>query len=103
MVERRPLLDLVSHLILILGVLVVAFPLYLTFVASTHTVEQVVQAPMTLLPGTHLIDNYSTAWNGTRTGQGSKAPVGQMMMVSLVSALTIALGKIAISLLSAFA
>jgi len=103
MVERRPLLDVLSHAVLILGVLVVAFPLYLTFVASTHTADAIVQAPMPLLPGTHLTENYSAAWYGTGGGNGSKAPVGQMMLVSLISALIITLGKIAISLLSAFA
>ena len=103
MVERTPVLDALSHLILLLGVLVVAFPLYLTFVASTHTSSDIVHPPMSLLPGSHLIENYSAAWNGTGGGNGSKAPVGQMMMVSLISALAISLGKIAISLLSAFA
>ncbi len=103
MVERRPWLALFSHFVLILGVMVVAFPLYLTFVASTHTAQDIVQAPMPLLPGGHLLENYSMAWNGTSSGYGSKAPVGQMMIVSLVTALVISLGKIAISLLSAFA
>ena len=103
MVERQPLLDALSHLVLILGVLIVAFPLYLTFVASTHTTSEIVQAPMTLVPGDQLLENYGTAWNGTRKGTGSKAPVGQMMVVSLVTAMVIAVGKISISLLSAFA
>jgi sn-glycerol 3-phosphate transport system permease protein len=103
MVERRPFLTFLSHAVLILGVLVVAFPLYLTFVASTQTAQAIVQTPMPLLPGGHLIENYTAAWNGTGGGSGSKAPVGQMMMVSLISALIISLGKIAISLLSAFA
>ena len=103
MVERRPLLDALSHLVLILGVVVVAFPLYLTFVASTHTTSEILHPPMSLLPGTHLVENYSAAWNGTGEGNGSKAPVGKMLLVSLISALTIAVGKIAISLLSAFA
>jgi sn-glycerol 3-phosphate transport system permease protein len=102
MVERRPWLTALSHAVLIIGVLVVAFPLYLTFVASTHTVQEIIKAPMPLWPGTHMVENYSAAWNGTGTGN-SKAPVGQMMLVSMVSALVIALGKIAISLLSAFA
>jgi len=84
-------------------VLVVAFPLYLTFVASTQTSQAIVQSPMPLLPGGHFLENYTAAWNGTGGGSGSKAPVGQMMMVSLISALVISLGKIAISLLSAFA
>jgi len=103
MVERRPWLNVLSHLILIVGVLVVAFPVYITFVASTHTADAVVQTPMPLLPGSHLIDNYATALAGERLGSGSKAAVGRMMVVSLVTALVISLGKIAISLLSAFA
>ncbi|APW43871.1 sn-glycerol-3-phosphate ABC transporter permease UgpE [Rhodoferax saidenbachensis] len=103
MVERRPWLDFLSHAILIIGVLVIAFPVYITFVASTHTTQEVVQSPMPLFPGTHLIDNYATALSGERTGTGSHASVGRMMVVSLVTALVISLGKIAISLLSAFA
>jgi len=103
MVERRPFLTFLSHAVLVLGVLVVAFPLYLTFIASTQTSQAIVQTPMPLLPGGHFIENYTAAWNGTGGGSGSKAPVGQMMVVSLVTALVIAFGKIAISLLSAFA
>ena len=103
MVERRPWMTLLSHAVLITGVLVVAFPLYLTFVASTQTAQAIVQAPMPLLPGTQLLENYAAAWNGTGGGSGSKAPVGHMMLVSLISALLIAVGKISISLLSAFA
>ncbi len=103
MVDRRPWLDALAHAVLIIGVLAVAFPLYLTFVASTQTSQAIVQSPMPLLPGAHLVENYSTAWNGTGGGSGSKTPVGQMMLVSLVSALIIAIGKISISMLSAFA
>ncbi|MCH7343686.1 sn-glycerol-3-phosphate ABC transporter permease UgpE [Pelomonas sp. CA6] len=103
MVERRPALTLLSHLILVLGVLIVAFPLYITFVASTHTADAIVQAPMPLTPGSHLLDNLRGALLGHEGSAGSKAPVGQMMWVSLVCALAIAVGKIAISLLSAFA
>jgi len=103
MVERRPWLDFLSHAILIIGVLIVAFPVYITFVASTHTSEAVVQSPMPMLPGAHLLENYATALNGDRQGSGSHASVGRMMVVSLVTALVISLGKISISLLSAFA
>jgi sn-glycerol 3-phosphate transport system permease protein len=103
MVERRPWLDFLSHAILIIGVLIVAFPIYITFVASTHTADAVVQSPMPLLPGSHLLDNYATALGGERQGSGSHASVGRMMVVSLITALTISIGKIAISLLSAFA
>jgi sn-glycerol 3-phosphate transport system permease protein len=103
MVERRPALDLLAHAVLILGVAIVAFPVYLTFVASTHTAQDIMQAPMPLLPGSHLIENYTTALVGGHASAGSTAPVGRMMTVSLITALVITIGKIAISLLSAFA
>ncbi|WP_029044306.1 MULTISPECIES: sn-glycerol-3-phosphate ABC transporter permease UgpE [Cupriavidus] len=101
MVERRPFLDFLSHLVLVLGVLVVAFPVYVTFVASTLTADEVLQAPMTLLPGSHLLENYRTV---LADGVGNAAsPVSTMMLNSLIMALGIALGKIAISIISAFA
>jgi sn-glycerol 3-phosphate transport system permease protein len=103
MVERRPWLDLLSHGVLLLGVLVVAFPVYLTFVASTHTAQAIVQAPMPLWPGGQGVHNYWAVLTGSERGPGSGAPVAQMMWVSFVSALAIAVLKIAISLLSAFA
>ena len=102
MIENRPWLTVVSHIVLILGVIVVALPLYVTFVASTLTAEEVLQAPMPLVPGTHLIDNYSQVLSAG-SEKLSSAPVGRMMFNSLVSALVIAIGKIVISLLSAFA
>ncbi len=103
MVERRPTLGVLAHAVLILGVLLVAFPLYVTFVASTQTAAEIVRAPMSLLPGSHLLENYGAALKGSGMGQASNAPVGRMMTISLITALVIALGKIAISLLSAFA
>ena len=103
MVERNPLLRVLSHAVLILGVFLVAFPLYVTFVASTQTASEILHAPMSMWPGSHLIENYTAALQGTGMGAASNAPVGRMMMVSLITALVIAIGKIAISLLSAFA
>jgi len=101
MIENRPLLTLISHLILAIGVVIVALPVYITFVASTHTAEEVLQAPMPMLPGSHLVENYAAA---LAHGAGmSQAGVGRMMVNSLVSALVIAVGKIVISMLSAFA
>jgi len=103
MVERHPWLTFLTHAVLLLGVAIVAFPVYVTFVASTHTAEEIVQTPMPLLPGNQFWHNYAAALTGSEHGPGSSAPVGRMMWVSLVSALVISLGKIAISLLSAFA
>ena len=87
MVERRPWLDRLAHAVLLLGALAIAFPVYVAFVASTHTAAEVVQAPMSLVPGPHLLDNYAAALAGGGAGAGSKAPVAHMMWVSLVSAL----------------
>jgi sn-glycerol 3-phosphate transport system permease protein len=101
MIENRRWLNFVSHLILAIGVAIVALPVYITLVASTHTVEEVLQVPMPMLPGSHLVENYQAVL-AHGTGE-SGAGVGRMMVNSLISALVIAIGKIAISLLSAFA
>ena len=103
MVERRTTLGILAHAILLLGVLVVAFPVYVTFVASTHTMEEVIKVPMPLWPGNQFIENYRIALFGGRTGTGTHASVAGMMWVSFVMAMVIAIGKIAISLISAFA
>ncbi len=102
MVERRPLLTALTHLVMALGILIVAFPLYITFVASTLTMEQVLEVPMRLLPGDQLWNNYAQVL-GAGSTRGSTAPVAPMMFNSLVMALVIALGKIVISIVSAFA
>jgi sn-glycerol 3-phosphate transport system permease protein len=102
MIENRPFLTFLTHAILILGVVVVAFPLYVTVVASTLTPEQVLSVPMTLIPGDQLVANYSQVL-GQGSAMGSAAPVGRMMFNSLVVALVITIGKIAISIISAFA
>jgi sn-glycerol 3-phosphate transport system permease protein len=102
MVERRPALDFVAYAILTLGVVLVALPIYVTFVASTQTLDQILEVPMSLVPGTELVANY-TAVLTSGTERAASAPVGRMMLVSLVVALVVPAGKIIISLLSAFA
>jgi sn-glycerol 3-phosphate transport system permease protein len=102
MVERRRWLDLLSYAVVFAGILIVAFPVYIAFVASTQTAEAVEAAPMSLVPGSLLFDNYrKVLFEGGDVG--SRAPVGRMMLVSLTMAVGIAAGKIVISLLSAFA
>ncbi len=105
MIERRPGLDILSHVILLIGVSIVAFPLYLTFVASTQTAEQISRSiPMSMMPGNNFWESYRLALFGGETSLGGKVPaVWPMMQTSLISALVISIGKIAISLLSAFA
>ena len=102
MVEQRPWLTVFSHAVLIAGILVVAFPLYVTFVASTRSLEDILSVPMPLLPGDRLWENYSQVL-AAGTTKGVAAPVGSMMFNSLVMALAIALGKIAISIIASFA
>ena len=102
MVEDRPWLTVMSHAVLIAGIAVIAFPLYVTFVASTLTLDQILQVPMPLLPGDRLWENYSKALTAGASGAAA-APVGRMMLNSLVMAVAIALGKIAISLIASFA
>lgn len=101
MIERRPWLDLLAHLILILGLVIVAFPLYVAFVASTQTAREVANAPISLLPGTHFIENYTQVFFTGSSVQTT--PVGNMLWVSFVIAMIISIGKISISMLSAFA
>jgi len=102
MVENRPWLTVLTHLIIWVGVAIVALPLYVAFVASTLTYDQVLQAPMPLIPGGEFVNNYMQVLT-QGSERASAAPVGRMMFNSLVTALVIAFGKIAISLLSAFA
>ncbi len=105
MVQRTPILDFFTHLILAIGVIIVFFPIYVTFIGSTQTAEQISTSnPISLLPGTNIVESYRFALFGGKTEAGATvAPALPMMGISLASALIIAIGKIAISLLSAFA
>jgi sn-glycerol 3-phosphate transport system permease protein len=102
MVEKKPWLDFFAHAVLVVGVALVAFPLWVTFVASTLTYEQIVNVPMPLLPGDQLLDNYRQVLTAG-SHKGSSAPVGTMLFNSFVMAVCVAVGKIAISIISAFA
>jgi sn-glycerol 3-phosphate transport system permease protein len=105
MVQRTPILDFFTHLILVLGVAIVFFPIYVTFIGSTQTAQQISSSnPISLLPGSNIVESYRFALFGGKTEAGATvAPALPMMGISLASALIIAIGKIAISLLSAFA
>ena len=102
MVENRPFLTFVAHAVLIAGVVVVAFPLWVTFVASTLTYEQIANVPMPLWPGDQFLANYGQVLTAGST-KGSAAPVSTMLFNSLVMAVVVAVGKICISIVSAFA
>ena len=103
MVERHRFLDLISHALLALGVTVIVFPIYLALVGSTHSAQDMAQSPIPIWFGQDAWLNYRTILLGEGPGVTSQIPVARMMWVSLVTALSIAFGKIIISLLSAFA
>ncbi len=102
MVENRPVRDVFAHAVLIVGIVIVAFPLWVTFVASTLTFDQIVTVPMPLWPGDQFLHNYTQVLT-SGSEKGSSAPVGAMLVNSLIMALSISIGKIFISILSAFA
>lgn len=102
MVENRPLFTFVAHLILLIGVVIVALPIYVTFIASTQAPADVLKAPIPMTAGDRLIENYSAVL-GQGLERASSGPVLPMMWNSFIMAMGIAVGKIVISLLSAFA
>jgi sn-glycerol 3-phosphate transport system permease protein len=94
MIERTPLLNFTTHAILIVGLVMLLLPLWIVFVASTHDFRTVNTVPMPLWPGSHMVENYVAAW--TQSGFGPK------MLNSLVMAIGVTTGKIAIAALSAY-
>ncbi len=101
--ERRPFLGLLTHLVLLAGAALVLFPIYLAAVASTHTAQTMAQAPVPLWPGPELWNNLSAILGGEGPQAQAVAPMGRMLGISAFMAVAIAVGKIVISLLSAFA
>jgi sn-glycerol 3-phosphate transport system permease protein len=102
MVERRPGLTILSHTILIVGLAAVILPVYIAFVASTHAQNEVLTAPIPVIPGDRFFENYRDVLTGDVANFGG-APVMTMLTNSLIMALGIAIGKIAISIISAYA
>ena len=98
MVQRTGSHLWLTHLFVIVGVLIIFFPIWLAFVASTVTQPEIVSPPMPILPGDQFIENYKAALFA-----GVNVPVSKMLFNSLIMAVGIAIGKIIISLLSAFA
>ncbi len=101
MIEKRPSRDFLTHASLILGLLVISFPIYIAFVASSHPAEDLIATVQGWF-GEHMLENYSTI---IRTGKitAGGVPVGTMMLNSFIMAMGIAVGKITISIISAYA
>src|SRR5258708_11144780 len=102
MIEHRRFGNLLPHLTLLAGVAIVAFPVYLAVIASTHDNAVIANGQMPLYPGSHGLETY---WNTivSGTGRTTRAPGGGMMLNSLIMAIGIAVGKIAISIISPYA
>ncbi len=83
------------HATFILAVMAIGFPLYYGFVLSTLSMDEVIQTPQRLLPSTHLIENYRVVWK--------RIHMGRLLVNSAIVALAVSIGKIALSILSAFA
>jgi len=102
MVERNPLLTFLSHLILIVSVAIVALPVYIALIASTHGPADFLSGVVPMLPGPHALDNYAAMLGSGLTSSGAP-PLWPMLLNSLAMAMAIAIGKIAISIISAYA
>ncbi|MBN1518998.1 MAG: sn-glycerol-3-phosphate ABC transporter permease UgpE [Spirochaetales bacterium] len=101
MTEHSRVRRIAPNLWLWLAIIVLVFPIYLVFIASTHTSADILSAPMPLTPGPHLLENYKEA-----VVEGSKnlgASALTMMKNSLIMALGISIGKIVVSLMAAYA
>ena len=102
MIGSSPFRIGIAHVLLVVGILIVVFPIYYTFVASTHSLQTILRPPLPLLPGDRFIENYSTALFGGVSRIGG-VPVSTLLINTTVMALGIAIGKIIISILSAYA
>ncbi|WP_445680697.1 sn-glycerol-3-phosphate ABC transporter permease UgpE [Radicibacter daui] len=102
MIETRQTGRLIAHFLLIVAVIAMGFPLYYTFIASTHTSSEILSPPLSMLPGSNIAGAYGLALT---KGASSAGNVSMTLMLwnSLVMALAIAIGKIVISMLSAYA
>src|SRR5439155_22527028 len=92
---RHGMSGAIADALLIATVEVLALPLYYAFVISTQTLDEVTSLPPKLVPSTNMLQNYADAW--------ARAKMGRLLLNSAIVALAVAIGKIAISLLSAFA
>ncbi|HWP68537.1 MAG TPA: ABC transporter permease subunit, partial [Rectinemataceae bacterium] len=101
MIEQRKSARLFPHIVLWIAILIIIFPLYFVFVASTRTSAEILAAPMPIYPGPHFLENYRRAL--TEGPQNLGASAFSMMKNSFIMAMGISIGKISVSLLAAFA
>ncbi len=94
MVEKTPILDTFTYIFLLLGILIVGFPIIYAIIAATLSIEDVSRVPMPLIPGDQFWVNMQTAWD--------KGDLGTQLINSFIMAAGITIGKIIVSMLGAF-
>ncbi len=94
MVEKTPILDTFTYIFLLLGILIVGFPIIYAIIAATLSIEDVSRVPMPLIPGDQFLVNMQTAWD--------KGDLGTQLINSFIMAAGITIGKIIVSMLGAF-
>ena len=102
MIENRPITTFISHVVILMGIVIVCFPIWITFVAASHDALRMTQLPLPILPGNQFFANLHQVFVPS-AGMAENFPVGMMLLNSLIMALMISIGKILISSLSAFA
>lgn len=102
MVENRPWANFFAHTVLIIGVALVVFPVYVALVASTQAPGELMRGTLPLLPGSHGLENYALMWQ-SGVSKANSTSAAQMLWNSFIMAMAITVGKLSISLLSAFA
>lgn len=94
MIERTPVLDFLTHALLIVSLVALLIPFWIIFVAASHDFHTVNQVPMPLWPGSHFLENMATAWE--------RGNFSRVMLNSIIVAGGVTIGKIVIAALSAF-
>jgi sn-glycerol 3-phosphate transport system permease protein len=103
MVENRPFVTFLSHLTVIVGLLIIAFPVWMAFVASTHDQETMLRPPVPIWPGKYMFENYWTVLTEGYRNRPGTVPLYITLTNSMIMALGVAIGKILISIIAAFA
>ncbi len=98
MVERHPLLDLFTHLLLILGVFFVCFPILHRFCCIYTSSPRFINLPIPVIPGTQGVFIYKDILIHGLSATGN-TPIAPMLWNSFLMAFLIATGKIVISIL----
>lgn len=103
MIDHHRTWDVICHVTLMIFVVLSLLPVYVAVIGSTHDLPALLGAPMPMMPGTHAIENYTRALNDGPQSASADLRVWRLLANSTIMALIICVGKIIISLLSAFA